>query len=161
MNHRRRICAEEKRVPFRQPAGDESRGENVSFAKFEFLKHSRSNPALNQDGGSTCSRVDSMNEFPISSSPLCEGPLGFYEGDPYRAKADTGLSSGRGHLRDGRFQTKGDMAPQVTYLNRFIKRFSPAFAHLNISNVKRNLIQFSHGSQNCDHTDSGIQKPLV
>ena len=127
-------------------AGDESRGENVSFAKFEFLKHSTFQPRpQNQDGGSTCSRVDSMSEFPIS--PLCEGPLGFYEGDPYRAKADTGLSSGRGHLRDGRFQTKGDMAPQVTYLNRFIKRFSPAFAHLNISNVKRNLIQFFHGSQ--------------
>ena len=74
-----------------------------------------------------------MSEFPIP--PLGEDPLGFYEGDPYRARADIGLASGRGHLRDGRFQMKGDMAPQVTYMNRFINDLRPA--NLNISNIKR------------------------
>ena len=71
-----------------------------------------------------------MSEF--SNSPLGEDPLGFYEGDPYRARAETGPTSGRGHLRDGRFQANGDMAPQMTYINRYAIHLPD----LSISNVK-------------------------
>ena len=58
----------------------------------------------------------------FSNSPLGEEPLGFYEGDPYRARAETGAPSGRGgrvRCPDRRYQPNGEMGPQLPYLNRY------------------------------------------
>lgn len=63
-----------------------------------------------------------MSMTAFSNSPLGEEPLGFYEGDPYRARAETGAPSGRGgrvRCPDRRYQPNGEMGPQLPYLNRY------------------------------------------
>lgn len=73
-----------------------------------------------------------MSMTGFSNSPLGEDPLGFYEGDPYRARAEAGAQSGRGgRLRcpERRYQPNCELGSQLPYMKRY-------FIVLIISNKK-------------------------
>lgn len=79
-----------------------------------------------------------MSMTAFSNSPLGEEPLGFYEGDPYRARAEAGTPSGRGgrvRCPDRRYQPNGEMGSQPPYINRYLVLIRPT--KLNVS--KRRL----------------------
>lgn len=84
-----------------------------------------------------------MSVSGYANSPLEKEPPRFYEGDPYRARAEAGGASARGVLgppAERRFQINGNMAPQMTYGNRYHSFTTRGLLHYIVKNGPRKNI---------------------